>query len=80
MTKKEWSFDKATGDIIVTGAVKEDCPVIVASYSGEGQFLGAVFVTKDTSSVVKDGAYYVNIFWVDKASFKPKCPAETVYL
>ena len=80
VTKKEWSFDKATGDIIVTGAVKEDCPVIVASYSGDSQFLGAVFVTKDTSSVVKDGAYYVNIFWVDKTTFAPKCPSETVVL
>ncbi len=52
----------------------------MASYNDKGQFLGSTFVTKKTSSVVKGGAKYVKIFWVDKATLKPKCPSETVYL
>ena len=77
-----WSFDKATGNITVTGYVNESSPVIAASYDGAGQLLGAVLVTKNTSSVIRGGAAAkrVMIIWVDQATFTPKCQAETVEL
>ena len=77
-----WSFDKATGNITVTGYVNESSPVIAASYDAADQLLGAVLVTKNTSSVIRGGAAAkrVMIIWVDQATFTPKCQAETVEL
>ena len=77
-----WSFDKAAKSINVSPAVKDAAPVVVASYTKEGKFLGSVFVTKSgkTENVVKSGAGRVTILWVDTSGFKPQCSAEKVDL
>ena len=71
-----WSFDKAAKSINVSPAVKDAAPVVVASYTKEGKFLGSVFVTKSgkTDSVLKSGAGRVTILWATRPASFPGAP------
>ena len=82
LTNPVWTFDKTEKSITVTSAVKDTAPVVVASYTAEGKFLGSVFITKagKTENVVKSGAGRVTILWLDKTGFKPQCAAEKIDL
>ena len=80
--REVWSFDKAESSITVSNAVTAACPVIVASYNADWRFLGAALVTGagKRTYVVKSGAKYITILWVEQATCKPKCAAEKITL
>lgn len=84
LTAPLWSFDKAARSLtVLSSAVSAARPVVVASYTSQGKYLGSVFVSAPgkASSVVKGGAGRVAILWVDtSAGFTPLSAAEKITL
>ena len=68
-----------TKKVEITGSVSPAEPVLVASYDGDGRFLGLKAVTEAGQVAVGENADTVGIFWID-AENAPKGGSDTIRL
>ena len=78
-----WQYDRSAKKLRVSDTVSAARPVLAASYSASGQFLGLVTLTKGgdyaADRLLREGGRSLKLCWVDRSEARPNCAAETLY-